>query len=201
MDATRSERTDAFTVLLYGLGAAIVVGIGTWLRADAVFGDDGVAWTIPIDEQLIAATIDSGEVAVEGFAREATILASDVSAGAVAAIVGGIALWALTALVVIGAVMLVASNFLRGRVFVRGNALAFTIMGWVLSIAPLVIVGLDNVARNGVLAAAGFGEGETVHPVEFWAAIPVVAGGIAVGLIAVAFRRGIRLQKETEGLV
>ena len=201
MDATRSERTDAFTVLLYGLGAAIVVGIGTWLRADAVFGDDGVAWTIPIDEQLIAATIDSGEVAVEGFAREATILASDVSAGAVAAIVGGIALWALTALVVIGAVMLVASNFLRGRVFVRGNALAFTIMGWMLSIAPLVIVGLDNVARNGVLAAAGFGEGETVHPVEFWAAIPVVAGGIAVGLIAVAFRRGIRLQKETEGLV
>lgn len=201
MDATRSERTDAFTVLLYGLGAAIVVGIGTWLRADAVFRDDGVAWTIPIDEQPIAATIDSGDVAVEGIAREATILASDVSAGAVAAIVGGIALWALTALVVIGAVMLVASNFLRGRVFVRGNALAFTIMGWMLSIAPLVIVGLDNVARNGVLAAAGVGEGETVHPIEFWAAIPVVAGGIAVGLIAVAFRRGIRLQKETEGLV
>ena len=106
-----------------------------------------------------------------------------------------------TALVVIGAVMLVASNFLRGRVFVRGNAWAFTIMGWMLSIAPLVIVGLDNIARNGVLAAAGFGGGETVHPIEFWAAIPVVAGGIAVGLIAVAFRRGIRLQKETEGLV
>ena len=69
MEPTRSERADAFTVLLYGVGAAVIVGIGTWLRAAGVFRD------------------------------------------------------------------------------------------------------------------------------EFWAAIPVVAGGIAVGLIAVAFRRGIRLQK------
>lgn len=201
MEPTRSERADAFTVLLYGVGAAVIVGIGTWLRAAGVFRDDGIAWTIPIDEQPIEATAESGAIAIDGIAQEAMIFANDVNAGAIAAIIGGIVLWALTALVVIGAVMLVASNFLRGRVFVRGNAWAFTIMGWMLSIAPLVIVGLDNIARNGVLAAAGFGEGETVHPVEFWAAIPVVAGGIAVGLIAVAFRRGIRLQKEMEGLV
>ncbi|MFB7250043.1 hypothetical protein [Microbacterium sp. NPDC056234] len=201
MEPTRSERADAFTVLLYGLGAAVVVGIGTWLRGAAVFRDDGIAWVIPIDEQPIDATAESGAIAVEGIAQEALIFATDMSAGAVAAIIGSIALWALTALVVISAVMLVAFNFLRGRVFVPGNAWAFTIMGWVLSLAPLVIVALDNVARNGVLAAAGFGEGETVHPIEFWAAIPVVAGGIAVGLISVAFRRGIRLQKETEGLV
>lgn len=201
MEATRSERADAFTVILYGLGAAIVVGIGTWMRVASIFRDDGIAWVIPIDEQPIEATADSGEIAVDGIAQEALIFATGVDAGAVTAIIGAIVLWALTAVVVIGAVMLVASNFLRGRVFVSANVWAFTILGWMLSVAPLVIVALDNIARNGVLAAAGFGEGETVHPIEFWSAVPVVAGGIAVGLIAVAFRRGIRLQKETEGLV
>ncbi|WP_460796551.1 hypothetical protein [Microbacterium sp. GXF0217] len=201
MEPTRSERADAFTVLLYGVGAAVVVGIGTWLRTADVFRDEGIAWTIPIDEQPIQATAESGALAVDGIAQDALIIASGVGGGAVAAIIGGIVLWSVTALVVIGAVMLVALNFLRGRVFVRGNALAFTIMGWMLTIAPLVIVGLDGIARNGVLVAAGFGAGEPTHPIEFWAAIPVVAGGIAVGLIAVAFRRGIRLQKETEGLV
>jgi hypothetical protein len=171
MEATRSERVDAFTVIAYGVGAAIVVAIGTWMRVLQVFRDDGIAWVIPIDHQPIAA------------------------------IIGSIGLWALTALVVIGAVLIVASNFLRSRFFVGANVRAFTTIGWTLSIGPLLILGLKNVAQNGVLAAAGWGEGESLHPIEFWAVLPVLAAGIAVGLIATAFRRSIRLQSDTEGLV
>lgn len=67
---------------------------------------------------------------------------------------------------------------------------------------------LETMGRNGVTAALGLGDGEPVHPIEFWAIAPIFATGVTVGLIAVAFRRGIRLQqemvvleKETEGLV
>lgn len=205
---TRSERTDAITVILYAAAALVTVGIATVLRVGSTFRDDGIAWSLPIDEQPISATTDSGQISIEGIAQEAMVFATGVNGVSIAAIVAAIALWALAAVAVIGAVTLVAWNFLRGRFFVAGNARAFDVIGWTLVLAPMAIVMLETMGRNGVTAALGLGDGEPVHPIEFWAIAPIFATGVTVGLIAVAFRRGIRLQqekvvleKETEGLV
>ena len=206
--ATRSERADAITVILYAAAALLTVGLATTLRVGSTFRDAGIAWSIPIDEQPISATTDSGQVSIEGIAQEAMVFATGVNGVSIAAIVAAIALWALAAVAVIGAVTLVAWNFLRGRFFVAGNARAFDVIGWTLVLAPMAIVMLETMGRNGVTAALGLGDGEPVHPIEFWAIAPIFATGVTVGLIAVAFRRGIRLQqekvvleKETEGLV
>lgn len=205
---TRSERADAITVILYAAAALVTVGIATVLRVGSTFRDDAIAWTLPIDEQPISATTDSGQISIEGIAQEAMVFATGVNSVSIAAIVAAIALWALAAVAVIGAVTLVAWNFLRGRFFVPGNARAFDVIGWTLVLAPMAIVMLETMGRNGVTAALGLGDGEPVHPIEFWAIAPIFATGVTVGLIAVAFRRGIRLQqekvvleKETEGLV
>ncbi|WP_144882042.1 hypothetical protein [Microbacterium paraoxydans] len=205
---TRSERADAITVILYAAAALVTVGIATVLRVGSSFRDDGIAWSLPIDEQPISATTDSGQISIEGIAQEAMVFATGVNGVSIAAIVAAIALWALAAVAVIGAVTLVAWNFLRGRFFVAGNARAFDVIGWTLVLAPMAIVMLETMGRNGVTAALGLGDGEPVHPIEFWAIAPIFATGVTVGLIAVAFRRGIRLQqekvvleKETEGLV
>ncbi len=206
--ATRSERADAITVILYAAAALVTVGLATTLRVGSTFRDAGIAWSIPIDEQPISATTDSGQISIEGIAQEAMVFATGVNGVSIAAIVAAIALWALAAVAVIGAVTLVAWNFLRGRFFVAGNARAFDVIGWTLVLAPMAIVMLETMGRNGVTAALGLGDGEPVHPIEFWAVAPIFATGVTVGLIAVAFRRGIRLQqekvvleKETEGLV
>lgn len=205
---TRSERADAITVILYAAAALVTVGLATVLRVGSTFRDDGIAWSLPIDEQPISATTDSGQISIEGIAQEAMVFATGVNGVSIAAIVAAIALWALAAVAVIGAVTLVAWNFLRGRFFVAGNARAFDVIGWTLVLAPMAIVMLETMGRNGVTAALGLGDGEPVHPIEFWAIAPIFATGVTVGLIAVAFRRGIRLQqekvvleKETEGLV
>lgn len=205
---TRSEKADAITVILYGVAALVVVGIATAMRIVQTFRDGGIAWSIPIDEQPISATSDSGAIAVDGIAQQALVLATDVNPVSVSAIVGAIALSALAALVIIAAVMVVAANFLGGRFFVRANARAFDAIGWTLAITPFVVVILETMGRNGVTAALGLGDGEPTHPIEFWTILPIFAVGVSVGLIAVAFRRGIRLQnektelqKETEGLV
>ena len=136
------------------------------------------------------------------------MFATDVNAVSVVAIIAAIALWALAAAAVVAAVTLVAWNFLRGRFFVTGNARAFDVIGWTLVLAPIAIVMLETMGRNGVTAALGIGGGEPVHPIEFWTIAPVFAIGVTVGLVAVAFRRGIRLhgenrelERETEGLV
>lgn len=197
---TRSDTADAITVMLLSAVALVIVGISTALRIASTFRDAGIAWTIPIDEQPISATTDSGAVPVEGIAQQAMVFATDVNAVSVAAIVGAIALWAIAALVVIGSVALVAWNLLRGRIFVRGNARAFDAIGWTLAVAPFVIVILETMGRNGVTAALGLGVVEPVHPIEFWTITPIFATGVAVGLIAVAFRRGIRLREKSEGL-
>lgn len=205
---TRSEKADAVTVILYAAVALVTVALATTLRIAGTFRETGIAWTVPIDQQPISATTDSGAISIEGFADEALIIANGVDAASVAAIVAAITLWALAAAIVIAAVTSVAWNFLRGRFFVRANVWAFNAMGWTLVGAPILIVMLETMGRNGVTSALGIGEGEPVHPLEFWTIAPIFATGVTVGLIAVAFRRGIRLQneklaleKETEGLV
>ena len=206
--ATRSETADAITVILYAAAALVTVAFATILRVGSTFRDSGIAWSIPIDEQPISATTDSGAISVEGIAQDAMVFATGVNAVSVGAIIAAITLWALAALLVIGSVTLVAWNFLRGRFFVRGNARAFDAIGWTLVVAPILIVLFETMGRNGVTSALGLGEGEPAHPVEFWSVAPIFATGVTVGLIAVAFRRGIRLQneklaleKDTEGLV
>ncbi|MBT2483577.1 MULTISPECIES: DUF2975 domain-containing protein [unclassified Microbacterium] len=206
--SNRSEKADAVTVMFLSAAALVIVGIATQLRILSTFRDVGIAWSIPIDEQPISATTNSGAVTIEGIAQHAMVFATDVNPVSVAAIIGAIALWAVAAVVVIGAVALVAWNLLRGRVFVPGNARAFDAIGWTLAAAPVLIVILETMGRNGVTAALGIGAGEPVHPLEFWSVLPIFGAGVATGLIAVAFRRGIRMRqekdllaKDTEGLV
>lgn len=205
---TRSETAGAITVILYAAAALVTVAFATILRVASTFRETGIAWTVPIDQQPISATTDSGAISIEGFADEAMVIADGVNAASVTAIIAAIALWALAAVAVIAAVTLVAWNFLRGRFFVRPNARAFDVIGWTLVGAPILIVMLETMGRNGVTSALGIGDGEPVHPIEFWSVAPIFATGVTVGLIAVAFRRGIRLQnekaaleKDTEGLV
>ena len=205
---TRSETADAITVILYAAAALVTVAFASILRVAGTFRETGIAWTVPIDQQPISATTDSGAISIEGFADEAMVIADGVNAASVTAIIAAIALWALAAVAVIAAVTLVAWNFLRGRFFVRPNARAFDVIGWTLVGAPILIVMLETMGRNGVTSALGIGDGEPVHPIEFWSVAPIFATGVTVGLIAVAFRRGIRLQneklaleKDTEGLV
>lgn len=204
----RSETADAVTVIFYAVASVVIIGIATWLRVLTTFREDGIAWTIPIDAMPVEATGDSGAVSVSGIAEEVVVYASGVNAVSIAAIVASIALWALSALLIIGSVILLAGNFLRGRFFVDANVRALVATGWTLVIAPIAIVLFDTMGRNGVLSAIGVGPGEPAHPLEFWSILPIFGIGMAVGLIAVAFRRGIRtqrenesLQKETEGLV
>lgn len=206
--SARSQTADAVTVLLFGAAALVVVAFGTVLRTLGTFRDQGIAWSVPIDEQPISATADSGAVTVDGIAQQVMVFATDVDPLSTAAIIGSLVLWTLAPLIVIVGVMLVAWNFLRGRFFVRGNARAFDAIGWTLVLAPMLIVMLENRGLNGALGAIDLGPGDPVHPLEFWSIVPIFATGVAVGLIAIAFRQGIRLQdetarleKETEGLV
>lgn len=198
--ASRSEAADIWTVLLFAAAAALVVVLTTVIRLFDMFRVDGFAWTVQVDQRPIEASIDSGASGVEGYVDELLVVSTGVNqlsmiAGAASAIV-----WALAALTVIVAVGFLAWSFLRGRFFVPATARVFDVVGWTILAGALLVMILDKFALNGVLAAVG-AEGEPSHPIEFWSFAPAWAIGIVVGLLARAFRRGIRLQEDARGLV
>lgn len=197
----RSDAADAVTVLLLGAGAVVGVALLTALRFLDVFREDGIAWTIDVDDVPTEATLGSGAATVGGIAENLLVIAPGVGGWAQTAIVASILLWALAVLTVISAVMFVAWRSLRGRLFAPATARAFDVIGWTIVGGALLVLVLENIGRNGVLDAIGASGAEPLHPLEFWAYAPAWIIGTAVGIVAVAFRRGIRLQRDTDGLV
>lgn len=197
----RSETADLATVIILGSLAALVVAFAIVMRLLSTFRDAGIAWTVAVDQLPVDATVNSGAQSVNGYASELLVVSANVETMTGVFGAASIVLWGVAALIVIGMVIFVAWSFLRGRFFVRSTARAFDVIGWTLVIGGFTVLGLETMTRNGVLGALGGGVGEPLHPLDFWAFSPIWAIGVAVGLLGVAFRRGIRLQKETEGLV
>lgn len=197
----RSETADLVTVIILGAVAVLVSISATITRLWSAFRDVGFAWTVTIDELPVDATVDSGAHSVNGIAGELLLIVPDIDGTTAFAGGASIILWGLTALIVIVTTMFLAWSFLRGRFFVASTARAFDIIGWMLVIGGLAVICFENMARGGVLTASVGASGEPLHPLDFWAFAPVLAIGTAMGILGMAFRRGIRLQRETEGLV
>lgn len=198
---TRSERADATAVLILGtlvLAAAVTF---TVLRVAHTFRPEGIAWLLPIDLQPIDATVGSGSSAVHGYATQALVVVQGLSPVGIGAIVLSHVVWAAAALLVIGSCLFIAWSFLRGRFFEPGTVRALAVISWSLAIGAGVVHLLDSFGRNSVVAALDPDRGPVYDTSDTWSWLPVFAVGVALGLITTAFRRGMRLQKETEGLV
>ncbi len=197
----RSDAADAITVLLLGSGAVVAVILTAVFRWLDVFREQGVAWTIDVDDAPVEVTVASGEADAQGIVESVLVIAPEVDGGTAAALAASIVVGAVAAVVVIGAVMFVARSFLRGRLFVPATARAFDVIGWAIVSGALIVLVLENIGLRGVLAALDLPGGEPLHFLDFWAYAPAWAVGVAVGLVAIAFRRGNRLQRDTDGLV
>ncbi|GAA5201732.1 hypothetical protein [Microbacterium jejuense] len=199
--STRSETADAVTVIVVGALAAVVVVVAAVLRAFVTFRPDGIAWRLSVDEAPVSATLDSDVAGVEGFITQVAVIASGVNAVSITAIVLSIVLGTLAALLVITAVMLVAFSFLRGRIFVPATARAFDVIGWAIVLGAAGVMFFDALGRNGVLAALGAEDVGADLGAQFWTFAPAWAAGVSIGIVGRAFRRGVRLQRETDLLV
>lgn len=195
---TRSGVAEAIGVLAGGVLAAGVVVTMAVFRVLDTFRPAGIAWTVTIDAQPVDATVGSGAGRVSGIAERLTILATGVDTAAAAAAVASIAIWTLAALIVIVCAEHIAWSIQRGRFFVASTARDFGIACWTLVAGGALIYMCDELARRGVLAALGLGDIAAPFPLGFWASWAI---GFTIGLLGVAFRRGIRLQRDTEGLV
>ncbi|WP_109209603.1 MULTISPECIES: hypothetical protein [Microbacterium] len=201
LETTKKERSDIVATLVTAgvVGAiALIASVTRWLET---FTLDGVSVAVPFAgvsadfapaDGLPVTTVQvtEGEVVAEGVNALSTF-----SLGA--SIILGAAVW-IAVIALFGALGL---RFLRGRFFDPSNPRLLDAAAWTMLGGALAVYFLETLGRNGVLAAAGLAD----FLPSSWALtasfIPVWIAAMVIGLISVAFRRGIRLQRDTEGLV
>ncbi|UJP10120.1 hypothetical protein L2X99_17515 [Microbacterium sp. KUDC0406] len=202
MATTTRERRDAATVVGVGILAALFTLYWGAMRAWQTFGSpDGVAWNIAVDETPANVTVGSETGSVDVIVREGVVYSDQVNVVSVVMIAVSVVASVLTALVVIACVVYLARCALRGDLFRKGTIQVWNVIaGALIGGGALMLFG-DTLGGNGVLAAVGLGDADASPSVGFQGYAPMFAVAIVCGLMSIAFRRGVQLQKETEGLV
>lgn len=203
MSATAvKERRDVATVMGVGVLAFAVTVYAGIQRALQTFGSPrGIAWNLAVDETPARVEVGSGTGAVDVVVRDGLVYSSDVAPVSVAMIVVSLVASVLTAFVVIACVLYLARCALRGDVFSSGTVRVWDVVGWALVGGGALMLFGDTLGGNGVLAAVGLQDADVEPSVGFWGFAPMWAIAVACGLMGIAFRRGLRMQKDTEGLV
>lgn len=195
-----SPRMERGTITLF-IAAGAVMGFALALpairSAIAIATGDG-GFSLLTDA---AVAIAPGEADIVSARYEsAWVVARDLGSGARALLVLGTAAGALTTLLAVGAVMLFFFLLLWRRPFHRALVVATRVAGASLLIGGLVSAGLGDlgrmVAADELNPAAGgvFVVGSSFEPL--WALV-----GVGVLALSVVFTYGIRIQRDTEGLV
>ncbi|WP_456286856.1 hypothetical protein M1D46_05375 [Microbacterium sp. JZ70] len=197
----RAEQGDAITVLFIGAAVLMVVAISAALRWAETFTLEGVAARVPVHAAPGQAVVDGADVTITGSVDSMLVVVPVVDTMSAVCLAASILIAALAQTISATAVMYIAWSFLRGRFVTSAVVRALTLLGWTVFTGALAVLFVDRLALNGILAALGADGAEPIHPLEFWSSAPLFFIATAVGLLAIAFRRGIRLQRDTEGLV
>ncbi len=205
----RRVRADAIAVLALGLVAAasvVSLSIAEYLRR---FVPGGVTWSVPVQPMEITATglavYDrdgaATPAAVAGAVGRLDVVVPDLNPASTVCLALAIAVASLTALTVIACISRLTWSVLRGRFFTRAASRALSLATWVGAGGALGAFALWHFAANGVSAALQVRAAETGAP-AWWGWYWIILFALtASGLLDIALRRAVRLERETEGLV
>ena len=197
---TRNERADLWAAVIVGAIAAVAVVVIAAIRVAGLFTPEGISVAVPIAGVSAELPLGPGGAPVAGAVTEARLVVGDVDALSISSLVGAIVVSAVAYLLTIGFTVKLSINLMRGRAFSRQNSrlvygISIVVMAGALASTLLEIMGL-----NGVYAALGGPEFDG-HIALYWANWPIYLAAIGLGILAIAFRVGERLQRDAEGLV
>lgn len=178
--------------------SVIGVAIALWAIVGAVVRIAELLGTGPIS---VAANFRDTEATLESGASvsvDAATLTVDALPGF--ARVAGIAQQAslsLAVVIIVGCLLLLARQVLRGRLFSRGNTALVAIAGISGALAAAAVPFLGGIVADGALQQST-GAGGLLFTIE---PVPFFLGMFALAIICTAFSVGDRLQRDTEGLI
>ncbi|WP_040165836.1 hypothetical protein [Microbacterium gorillae] len=196
----KSQQLDLTATLVVGPAAALIALLVAGFRFAAAFTADGVRVAVPLTNARADTTLAGGEVVV-GSPDVLTLTVPDLNPTSSIALGVSIALTAATWIAVSLLMVVLARELFAGRPFSRRATRAVVSASWITFAATCVIMLADRFAQNGALAAVA---PEATLDTGYSSLLPYVLGwafAFCLGLLGLAFTRGARLQKDTEGLI
>lgn len=207
--SSRRIRADAFAVLALGVVAAVAVVALAIAEFTRRFAPGGIAWSLPIHSQEITAEGltaygSDGPIALEpitGIASRIDVIVSGVNPISTVSLALSIAIASIAALVVIACTARLTWSFLRGEFFTRTTSRTLRTAMWSGGGGALGAFIFWHFASNGVSAALHVRAADT-GALAWWGWYWIILFAFtASGLVDIALRRAVRLERETEGLV
>lgn len=196
----RKDRTDLWTTIVFAAIAAVVTVVVTVIRLLDLFAVDGIAATARVDGVQAGLPIGPGGASVTGRIHELSFTAADIPALSAGSYAAAIIITGLTYLVVIACILRFCLNLMLGQAFTRQNTRLITAAAIIILAGTALTAFCNTMGANGAFASLGDGavEPQTGTTTEYWVAMFAC---VALGAVAVAFRAGERMQRDTDGLV
>ncbi|GAB3632799.1 hypothetical protein GCM10027421_21520 [Microbacterium shaanxiense] len=192
----RRDRSDLVTGVIVG---AVVIAFLLYRGANAVASLFAAPGAVTVDAPIPAQKVMTGlGQGTEATVTSGTLVVADVNTVSVICLVLAIVLSTLG--LVAAATLGVCSciRMLRGRIFDRVNVRLLFLLSMSFLLAWAGEYCFRTMGLNGVFAALDEYGGRTDLDL---ASISLVVAAVSVGVLVIVFRRGVALQKETEGLV
>lgn len=193
-----SNRADIYATIGVGIIVAVFTIVTTTLRIISIVPNLDIPVLVPFADTTADLPIGPGGSLVTVAVETATVTASHLAATTVVSLVLSEIVGALTVLAVTTLICLLCRNMLSGTMFSRTNsrlvtASSFTIVvGWGLGTI------LTTMGVNGTFGALSDYSYDNVIFTMNW--LPFVFA-MTLGALALAFRAGERMQRDTDGLV
>ncbi len=196
------SRGDAIAMgafMLAGAVIAVATVIASVVRVIEVLPGREVAVFAEFAGTSAEAPIGPGGALVPVVLDTAYVTAPELPGVAVAALVIGQVVLALTVVGVVGCLLVLAWNILRGRMFGKANTLLVATAGMTAVIGYALVPFFGNMGANAAFAAVSDQTFDNVvMSVDLFPLLLLVFVG---ALATTTFTVGARLQRDTEGLV
>ena len=192
---TRGDRSDLWsTGVAAVLAVACVVVIAVVRLVNLFSAPGGLTVTAPV-------VATEGRIgALNGEATVVRFFAADVNIISIACLVLEILLTATGYLAIVTLAAVIVLRSARDRAFARGTAKLVTAIAMTLLGVSVVGVYLQIVGLNGAFAAVDAFDQFDQQAINL-SAFPLYIAAAAIASLGLTFRRGERLQRDTEGLV
>lgn len=197
---TFKEIWDVRYAIILGVIAAIFVVIAMIATLMSMFTPDGLVVSAQFDAGTALGTLSIGTSQTAATVTEAQFVVPDATWMSGVGLVTSVVARSLSYLIVIACALVVCRNLTNGRAFSLLNTRCIHVAGASLIAGALLgFLGL-SLGLNDAFRSIGF-DADTIGtnaPVAYW---PTLFAGFALTILAIAFRAGERLQRDTEGLV
>lgn len=180
--------------------AAILIVVFTTTRLVSMFTPGGLVVSAKFDANAVLEPVSIGTSQTVAAVTEAQFVVPDITWLSATALVAAVVARALSYLIVIACAVVVCRNLTAGRAFTRQNTQLILTAGIGLFVGTMLVYLGTSLGLNGVLASLGLDApvAGPNTPTGYW---PSLFAGFALTILAIAFRAGERIQRDTEGLV